>query len=262
MKELIVKTNYQVVPVSELRLGKYQRSVSMQKVKLMAKNFDKNLLGTITVSNRGGRLYVIDGQHRVVLARIAGLNELMALVYEGLAYEEEAEYFNKLNGANGEQIRLVRVDIFNANVEAKEEISVKIKNIVESLGLKISKTSANNTIVAINSVLKVYKKYGEYGLTQTLNILKDTWNGESMSFHNIMLTGTAEFLNIYNKDVNFSEEVFIKQLSKIPPVKAVREAKNDTTTNSTNVKVMNTLIRYYNLGLRTKRLENKHYNMG
>lgn len=262
MKELTVKTNYQVVSVDELRIGKYQRSVKMQKVKLMAKDFDKNLLGTITVSSRDGRLYVIDGQHRVVLARIKGLKDLMALVYEGLTYEEEAEYFNKLNGANGEQTRLVRADIFNANVEAKEETSVKIKEIIEGLGLKISKASADNTIVALNSVLKVYKKHGDNHFKNTLNLIKNTWSGESISFNNLLITGTAEFLNIYGSDINFSEDIFEKQLSKITPVKILREAKSDMTTNSNNVRVMNALLKYYNSGLRAKKLTNKHFNMG
>lgn len=76
----------------------------------------------------------------------------------------------------------------------------------------------------------------------------------------MVLEGIAEFLNIYNGQPNFSTSTFINQLSQSDPIKILREVKGDNTTNSPNIKMMNTLFRYYNLRLR-KRIENKHYSM-
>jgi len=256
-----VQTNYQVVMINELCLGDYQRSVKTQKIKEMNEKFDANLLGTITVSRRDGLLYVIDGQHRVALARIKGLKALMALVYEGLTYEEEAEYFNKLNGANGEKTRLTTGDIFHANVEAKDEGAVEIKNMIEKVGFKIAKANGKNIITAVGEVQKIYNKFGGQHLFESLALIKETWNGETYSLNNLMLRGVSEFLKIYSKELDFSTQTFVKQLSKIKPIKLVREMKADTTTDKSAVKAMNTLLFYYNKSLRTKKLENKHFNL-
>lgn len=261
MKKSSIVTSYRFLLVKDLRLDKYQRALSMPTVKKMADEFDKNKLGTITVSKRDGKYFVVDGQHRVVLAKTLEIKGLMALVYEGLTYEEEAELFNSLNNAHGEQRRLTRADIFKASVEAKETTEVDIKNIVESLGFKITRKSRDNSIGAIASVTKVYRKYGGQGLYDILELLKKTWNGERYSLNNKMIEGAAEFLNIYFNEPHFSTKTFINQLSKIAPVKVVREANEDNTTNNTKVKMMNTLFRYYNQRLKNK-IKNKHYSIG
>jgi hypothetical protein len=260
MKKTSIKTSYHFLSTKDLRLGNYQRKVDMAKVKKMADEFDETLIGTITVSKRDGFYFVIDGQHRVMLAKTKNLDGLMALVYEGLAYEEEAKYFNRLNNANGEQKRLRKTDIFKASVEAKDTMAVDIKNIVESLGFRISEVNGDNIITAVKTVEKIYKKYGAQGLKDTLKLSKDTWNGEKYSLNNMILEGMAEFLNIYTGQPNFSTSMFINQLSKNDPVKLLREAKGDNTTSNSNIKVMNTFFRYYNIKLR-KRLVNKHYLM-
>ena len=261
MKKSTVKTNYEFIPIDKLQIDKYQRTVKMQKVRAMAEKFDETLLGTITVSRREGKIFVIDGQHRVLLAKLMNLDGLMALVYEGLAYEEEAKYFNKLNGANGEQIRLSTSDIFDANVEAKDKTSLEIKEIVESVNFKIAKASGNNNIVAINTIIKIYKKHGGNHLFTLLKLIRDTWGGESNSLNNLILSGVSEFLKVYITETNFSTATFVRQLSKVDPIKIIRESKADTTTDKTNVKTMNSLFKYYNYNLKSNRLTNEHYVM-
>lgn len=259
MEKISVKTSYQFLALNDLKLGNYQRKISIKDVKKMAIKFDETLLGTITVSKRDSQYFVIDGQHRVILAKTMKLKGLMALVYEGLTYEQEAEYFNKLNNANGEQKRLRRADIFKASVEAKEPVALDMKNIIESVGFKMSSTSGANTIAAVNTIIKIYRKYGEKGLYDTLKITKDTWDGERYSLNNMILEGIAEFLSIYSIGTNFSKDTFIKQLSKVDPVIILREAKGDNTTNNSKIKVMNTLFRYYNVRLKANKISNKHF---
>lgn len=258
----VAKTYYKFISVNDLRLGKYQRVITdMARIKKMSDVFDETLLGTITVSFRDGKNYVIDGQHRTVLSKIMKREGLMALVYEGLTYEQEAEYFNKLNGANGEQKKLRKSEVFNANVEAKDAMSIDIQAIIEELGFYLSATSGDNSIAAIGTVEKIYKKRGSQGLKEVLQLTRDTWNGEKYSLNNQVLDGISEFLNIYRGDINFSNKTFIRQLSKIDPLKIVREAKNDTSTSKGTVKMMNTLLKYYNVRMQ-KKLINQHYLLG
>lgn len=257
-----VKTYYKLIPNNELRLGKYQRTITdMARVKKMSESFDETLLGTITVSKRDEKYYVIDGQHRVVLSKILKREGLMALVYEGLTYEQEAKYFNKLNGANGEQKRLRKSEVFNANVEAKDSMSIDIQAIANDLGFVLSATTGDNSIAAIGTVEKIYKKYGAQGLKEVLTLVRDLWDGERYSLNNQMLEGIAEFLNIYRGDTNFGRKILIRQLSKVDPIKIVRESKNDTSTSKSTVRVMNSLFKYYNTRMQ-KKLTNQHYLLG
>lgn len=256
-----IKTSYEVVRVNELRLDNYQRVLNMAKVKEFATKFDITQLGTITVSKRNGNLYIVDGQHRVVLAKMVKVTELMAVVYEGMTYEEEAELFNKLNGAHGEKTNLRKSDIFNASIEAKDPKALDIKFIVEKLGFRISSTSGTNCLAAINAIEKIYNKYGNIHLYNTLKLIKDTWYGESNSLSSLMLTGVSEFIKIYSGQNNFNESTFINQLSKVTAKKVIADSKDDKTTNKVAVRTMNTLFMHYNKSLRTKKLENKHFIM-
>lgn len=266
MENNSIKTSYQVIKVNELRLGTYQRNINMKKIKTMAKEFDEKLLGTITVSKRTIKVngkgivqyFIVDGQHRVVLAKTVGIKELMALVYEGLTFEEEAKLFVEINRS---PIKPTQIDIFNAMVEAKDPKALDIKFIVEKLGFRIFSTSGTNCLAAINAIEKIYNKYGNIHLYNTLKLIKDTWYGESNSLSSLMLTGVSEFIKIYSGQNNFNESTFINQLSKVTAKKVIADSKDDKTTNKVAVRTMNTLFMHYNKSLRTKKLENKHFIM-
>jgi hypothetical protein len=250
-------TSIQLLKVGDLRLGKYQRALNATWVKEKSKVFDRNLMGTILVSFRNGQYYVIDGQHRTILAKRNGINEVMALVYNGLSYEEEAKLFVL---TNTQKTRVTKIDRFNGEVEAKDTDVVEMKNIIENNGFRTSKTSGKNAVSAIGEVQKIYKKYGSYHLQQTLALIRQTWNGETYSLNNIMLGGVSEFLKIYGDDPDFSIKTFAAQLSRVDPIKVVRESQSDTTTDKVYVKTMNALLKYYNKGLRAKKLENRHFS--
>lgn len=257
MKSNSAKTSYQLINVRDLMLGDYQRSIRTSWIKDKAQNFEAGLLGTITVSQRNGQYYIVDGQHRTILARKNGMNELMALVYEGLKYEEEAELFYKLNTAIN---RATPLDAFNAKVEARDKDAVEIKNIVESVGFVVRGGSIKNYVSAIGEVQRIHKKYGAFHLSQLLSAIKQAWDGEPYSLNNYMLRGLSEFIKIYENEDDFSIKTLVNQLSKVDPKRAVAEAKADLTTDKRTVKMMNTLFKYYNKSLRTKRLENKHFS--
>lgn len=253
-----VKQSYKYIPVGELVIDEYQRIIDSKKIKERSAGFDPLKLGTITVSKRKGKCYVIDGQHRTVLAKAKNIPGLMALVYEGLTYEDEARLFKSLNGANGETKRLSTTDIFNASVEAKEQEAIDLKNIVESIGFRIANYSGNNIICAIGNLEKLFAKKGAENIAETLSLIKQTWNGEAHSLHGKIIIGLSEFLTIYDQEPNFSRSVFVKQLAKVDPQKIMREANGDTSTNVTKVKMMNVLFKYYNVRL-SKKLVNKHF---
>lgn len=255
----VTNRRYAYIELKDLSTEIYQRPIDILSIKKKVQVFDEMLLGTITVSYRDGKYNVIDGQHRTILCKAMGIRGIMALIYEGLSLEEEAKYFNALNGANGESKRINNADAFNANIVAQDESSLDIQEAIESAGLKLNKRQGFKTIASYGTVTKLYRQNGKAHLGRTLKLIADTWGGETYSLNNHMLIGVAEFLKVYSEVEAFSEKTFIKQLSKIEPSKIVREIKADTTTTVTKVKAMNSLFKYYNSGLRKNILENMHF---
>lgn len=256
-----VTTRYQYVDVKDLRVDVYQREVDHIRIKKMAKNFDEVLLGVITVSYRDGKYNVIDGQHRVMLCKAVGRKSLMAEVKEGMTLEEEAIYFNAFNGADGESKPLKLYDSFRARVVAKDEATLDINEIAHKNGLKFGKANNNNTLSAYKTVFSIYRKEGSTHLDRVFKIIISAWNGEAISLHNMVIVGVSEFIKTYDLEENYSDKTFSKQLSKIDPQKLIREMKSDATTVVTKVKAMNSLLKYYNLGLRKRIDKNLHFSM-
>lgn len=256
-----VTTRYQYVDVKSLRVDAYQREIDPLRIKKIIKDFDINLLGVIVVSLRDGMMNVIDGQHRVMVCMALGIKHVMAEIKEGMTLEEEAKYFNACNGANGESKPLKAHDVFKAKIVGKDEEALGLERIAANNGLKFGKASGTNTLVAYKTITNMYRKDGPMHIDRVLSIIKASWGGSAISFHNNILVGVSEFVKVYGFDRNYSDKNFIKQMSKVDPSRLVREIKSDTTTNVTKVKSMNSLFKYYNLGLRNRLENNLHFSM-
>lgn len=250
-----VRVTQDTLQISDLKLADYQRVPTLTAIQDKAKNFNKLLIGTITVSKRDGQFYVVDGQHRVMICRMKEIKTINALIYDGLTYQEEAELFYLLNTTSKP---LRPFEKFNARVESGDMTAITVKGIVESLGIKISAANGPNTLTAIGTALDVYEKEGAYHLQKTLELARDTWAGQTYAFNNGNLRGVSAFIKIYAGELD--EGTFKKQLSKVTAKQITAEAKTDFSTDRKVIKTMNVLFKYYNKGLRVKKLENKHFN--
>lgn len=122
----------------ELRMDlAYQRCQSADKARRIAAEFLWAAFGVVIVSEReNGCYYVIDGGHRVLACMMRPeIKNLPCLVFKGLTKQEEAAayiYFNKGRKAP------TGVQIFKAQVEAKDEKAIAVDRIMSALGVKIS----------------------------------------------------------------------------------------------------------------------------
>lgn len=251
-----LNAKYEMIPVNDLKIDKYQRTLEMVRAKKFAGEFDIKKVGVIIVSEREGNYYVIDGQHRTFTAKLAGVQTLMCQVLQGLTYEEEAKLFKEIN-TTGKKIG--KADIFKADVEANDKDALEIVAITKNLGLRICKTSGDNSISAVGTITSLYKKHGREHFKETLTLIKNTWNGGTYSLNNKMLSGISEFIKVYKNEPNFSKDIFVRQLQKVDPVVIIREANNDYSSTNQDMKITNVVFKYYNARLRN-RLVNRHYN--
>lgn len=80
----------------------YQRELDAPRVKRMAAEWNRRLVGIVEVSDRGTfatpRYAVVDGQHRWAAARLLDPAPMLVVnVHEGLTVDEEAQLFDGLN---------------------------------------------------------------------------------------------------------------------------------------------------------------------
>lgn len=89
---------YCTLPVKMLEIDySYQRPANMEVVRKIAANWDTSKVSAPLVSHRDERLYVVDGQHRVKAAALAGVDILMCQVLTQKTRDEEVDIFVNQN---------------------------------------------------------------------------------------------------------------------------------------------------------------------
>lgn len=137
------------VPVELLELDHaYQRTETGNANKL-AENWDDTACEFLLVSFRDGKFYIIDGQHRMIAAKIKGIKSLPCVILTGLTRSEEARRFS-VQGV-GRKV-LTPNDTFKANLECgnteyKEVATdMEIKRICDKYNITITKSNFNPNI--------------------------------------------------------------------------------------------------------------------
>jgi hypothetical protein len=154
-----------------------QREFVPSKADRLARDFDTEHFGMPVINRRGGYAWCIDGQHRLAALKIwlgEGWEDqnFEAEVYEGLTETEEANAFLKRNDSMGvtvyNRFRIARV--------AGWEDETAVAGIVDKLGLTISRDrDQEGRIMAVGTLLKVYRRAGVDVLTRTLTIIRDAY---------------------------------------------------------------------------------------
>jgi len=173
----------------------YQRPTNAAQVQNIVRNFNEAKLGTLTVSNRGGRYYLIDGAHRSRALRKLGYTHAPCLVLTGLTYQQEADLFR----SQSQNVRLLRPgDLFKAGLAAGDGQCLKIDSIVRANGFQIGGDSKNfYKIAAFHTLFSITEDYGYEVLDDTLFLIAGTWNGIPKASQSESLLGVAEFVHRY-----------------------------------------------------------------
>lgn len=219
-----LRPDFQLIRVEDLYLAPYQRMLNRKRILQYAERYDPDIFGIILVSYRDGKYWIVDGQHRVEVAKLRQISTVWCQVIEGLTYEQEAQKFHEINDR---KVRLNANHKFHAKIEAQDEMAVKINKILDTYGFVYSKEgneSCENTITAVGTIQKIYKEHGEKGLSTVLRILRKAWGGDKESVRAAMLKGLNTFVTNYAYD----EEFLIKILEKDLPQSIMSRSKTYT----------------------------------
>lgn len=232
--EVLTPTFYPL-DVDKLHLADYQRGLRKQRTKNYAEHYDPDIFGIILVSFRDGMYWVIDGQHRVEVAKIKGIKTVWCQVLTDLTYEQECDKFYKIND---NRLALNANHKFNALVEKRDREAMDIVKALSKYGLTFSKeggTAQDNCVTAVGTLRKIYSdatkegKDGYESLCQVLEIVKKAWSGGRDSLRRDILRGVSTFIKNYDYDKNF----LIKTLENDTPMGIVAQSKAHTNNIST-----------------------------
>ena len=254
MNTMNINTRSVIIPIEQLYTApEYQREhINKRRVTYLVSNWDWNAYTPIKVcirKNEPNKYFVVEGQHRVIAAKIQSFIDLPAMIVETQSIAEEAALFRAVNGAGG-SLRLNQYDEWKAAIIAEDDEITTLNNIITKYRFKISWHSGDNHITAVHSVKRLSKKYGVYIFDQTLEIIRICYNGDSMALQGKFLTGLAHFLYSYIADENFDRKRIINTLRKTPCVDILRELNRKCTAGRFGAVANEVFGDIYNSGLR------------
>lgn len=168
------------VPIDTMRVAPLaQRDMKQYRVDHIVSSFDLEQIGTPTVNIRDGLAFIIDGQHRIEALKAIGWGDqsVQCWTYDGLNEEEEAERFLKLN----DTLAVSAFDRFKVGVQAGRVEESDVDRIVRAHGLRVSQDQGEGAISAPGTLLNVYRRCGARVLSQTLNVVSQSYGDAGLS---------------------------------------------------------------------------------
>ena len=220
----VPRVHFELIRIRDLVSSQeYQRSLSPHHIARAVANFDLNQINPVKVSRRHGINYVFNGQHTVeIVAEKSGSRDtpVWCMIYDDLSYEHEADIF-----ANQQKYvkALSPLEIFQANLEAKNNTQLMIRDMVQSYGLQIGKKAGSGTVNAVSTLEQIYSKFGFHTLDHVLRLCVITWQGEKGSLSSNVLNAIAKLIDTYGD--NLRDDLFQERIGEIPLKQLIRSAK-------------------------------------
>jgi hypothetical protein len=195
MKKKTTNQRFMYIPLASIEPSDYQRPTNAAQVDNIVKHFDEAKLGTMTVSKRDGKFFIIDGAHRLSALRRLEYTHAVFEVLTGLTQAQEAAYFAK----QGQDKRALRpFDLYKAGLIAGDEKCLCIDEILRENNFRVGfATKDYFQIGAIKALSDIVDDYGFDVLDEALTLIGDTWHGMHKATYGDCLLGVAEFIHRY-----------------------------------------------------------------
>lgn len=264
--EVIGKAVLRSVPVPVIRIDTaYQRDTNSEWVE-QHRPFDARQAGAIVLSSRAGGPYVIDGGHRLALARRDGVPTINAFIIEGLAQRDEARLFTRYQR---ERRNLTSWAMWRADLVAGDQATLDIQRIVTAHGFEITDAPGEGHIQAISALRSVYTVHGPETMGEMLELVRRHWYGEHMSLTGQLMRGLGTFLHSARGDAAFRPDRLDRVLERLAPARLLRLSmavserwRGRSSTGIQQSAIAEALREEYNKTWRTAKLEAFEYKPG
>lgn len=175
---------------------RYQRSIdngeSQALIADIAINWHWGRAQVLTVSRREGRLFVVDGQHRLAAAKLRGdIQQLPCLIEEFTDVAEEAALFNDLNG---KRRPVSAIDKFRAALVAGETECIAIGAALERAGLSLAPHSnplfwKPAQLANSGGIRAAWKVHGAEATELALTLMANAFEGQVLTYAGTIFPG-------------------------------------------------------------------------
>lgn len=259
--------------LEELHVGEFmtdhqvQRQLNEKRVEEMAADFRPDSMGLVTASRRmDGRLYLLDGQHRVAAARMARYDDPIACrVFHDLTVEEEAGLFLTLNHTRA----VSSIERFKVRVTLGDRAAININNILRAYGLHVgfAASSEKNSISAIQTLEKVYRGAGVWDDGEYSDLVDRVissvylaygQDNKNSTYSRAMIEGLGIFHATFGKRIE--KDRLVEVLAAVPAQNFTSRARQrrDTMGGSIGENAAEVLHGMYNHRLKTGKLPEFH----
>jgi hypothetical protein len=244
----------------------YQRNLNQGLVNRISRDYKPHLDHPVVVSRRPNRIEAwVDGQHRGEAVAKFGQEYHLALVFEGLTQQEEAELHLEMNT---QRLAPTTYDAWWSARFAGIDWALAIERAALANELELVKKSqgGHDRIPAIGACHAVFEHgakdedvlSGELLITSTLSVLRNAWYGQDLAFQGELIRGVGWFIAEDNPDIDrlidrlssFSSPADVKNKSVVAAAKA-GQGKGGTSTKYTE-SVIRKIYRKHPLSAKTR----------
>lgn len=198
-----VYKTYESVEVSQLQIDQLvQRYIVESAARKLEREWDHNEIGTLVVSQReDGTYWVIDGQHRLFVAKKKSYKHLDCEVWHGLTRAQEARKFIRLNR---DRRAPSAFDEYRVGLEAAEPIEIKMHAQATACGLDFSLNASSHMISAVKTCHRIVRMdKQDYGLLrETLQVVERAYGKTAVSWDGMLLEAVARIINLNRKTLD------------------------------------------------------------
>lgn len=227
-----------------------QRDVKPQWVNRIVRNYDPRLVNPIKVSYRDGKYYIFDGHHtaEAIKKKNKGQDCLVECkVFYGLTWLDECDLFLRQTGdSHAVDIK----DKLRTRLNSGDPDVVNMVKLTENAGFTVDfkGSKGDNKIVALSTLVRIYKSLTPEEYSEYLSLIKKTWGGASDSLSQEILQGVFVFFKTYHGQ--FKPQNFINRLKKVAPYSIIRDGRASSSPG--NTKFARQILGRYNYNARDR----------
>lgn len=204
------------IPVDMLCVPDTYQRMTHGHEKKIASNWDKRKAGALVVSYRDGCLYVIDGQHRLLAARMVGENSMPCQIYENLTENEEAVIFGN---QDENKIRLKTVEKLRALYVGEDPAAITLKKICDEYGIVLlpmdSKEKAP-VLTGLRVTITALSNYGEVCVRWIFDTIKKSgWRLVSGAYSESSINSLRNIYVAHKSELDRVQERIVSVYEKI-----------------------------------------------
>ena len=236
----------------------YQRATNEARVRKMRDEFDPDLLGVVTLSDRKNDTFaILDGGHRVDLYRLMEWDDqkILAQVYKDLTIQQEAHIYSIMNS---ERVRPTTLNLFLARTAANDPAACLLKEAIEAGGAVLSTDYRPGAryFRAIAEAERVFKVAGPEVVRQAVWCMTEAWSSrqEQDTYPGSVFSGVAYIIHHFRGRVDVL--TLADKLKDVTPHLIMNQSKamKDVTRQQMVVCTASIIAQVYNKFLRSRRL--------